>query len=141
MAASLTSVATLIIFGERFLEGAWTYLVMLPLLYLMFTYFRRRLGAPTPLEERLGLLQSQRKYLSVVETEYPTEGHHRIDNVMVTLDGSSFAEQALPAADTLCRTAGPMLGIGKIPVGIITALSGGPFFIVLLRRRAGESQL
>jgi nucleotide-binding universal stress UspA family protein len=111
VAASLTSVATLIIFEERFLEGAWTYLVLLPALYIMFTYFRRRLGDPTPLEERLGLLQSQRKYLAVVGTEYPAERRHRIENIMVTLDGSPFAEQALPAAHTLCQAydAGLML--------------------------------
>lgn len=41
----------------------------------------------------------------------------------------------LIAADTLCRVAGPRLGIGKPPVGIVTALAGGPFFIYLLRRR------
>jgi iron complex transport system permease protein len=44
----------------------------------------------------------------------------------------------LMVADTFCRTVGPPLGIGKIPVGIVTALAGGPFFIFLLRRRARE---
>ena len=51
-----------------------------------------------------------------------------------------FGAIFLMLADTLCRTVGPMLGIGKVPVGIITALAGGPFFIILLRRRAGEAQ-
>jgi len=45
----------------------------------------------------------------------------------------------LMLADTFCRTAGPMMGIGKIPVGVVTALSGGPFFIYLLRRRLRET--
>ena len=42
---------------------------------------------------------------------------------------------ALIAADTFCRTFGPWQGIGKIPVGVVTALCGGPFFVWLLRRR------
>ena len=41
----------------------------------------------------------------------------------------------LVLAETLCRNAGPWIGVSKIPVGILTALSGGPFFIYLLRRR------
>jgi len=40
----------------------------------------------------------------------------------------------LMLADTLCRTAGEWIAVGSIPVGVITALSGGPFFIFLLRR-------
>ena len=41
----------------------------------------------------------------------------------------------LMIADTFCRTYGPWQGIGKIPVGVVTVLCGGPFFILLLRRR------
>jgi hypothetical protein len=43
-----------IIFVDRFYEGAWAYFLFLPLLYLMSTIFRRRLGKPTTAEERLG---------------------------------------------------------------------------------------
>ncbi len=45
----------------------------------------------------------------------------------------------LVVAETLCRTAGPLIGVSKIPVGILTALSGGPFFIYLLRRKFREA--
>lgn len=45
----------------------------------------------------------------------------------------------LMVADTFCRTFGPWVGVGKIPVGVVTALCGAPFFIFLLRRRAGEA--
>jgi iron complex transport system permease protein len=45
----------------------------------------------------------------------------------------------LMLADTLCRTAGPLLGVNKVPVGVVTALCGGPFFIYLLRRRLRET--
>ena len=34
--------------------------------------------------------------------------------------------------DAIARVA---MGSGEAPVGVITALSGGPFFIYLLRRR------
>lgn len=46
----------------------------------------------------------------------------------------------LMLADTICRTAGPALNIGDVPVGVLTALLGGPFFIALLRRRSGEGR-
>ncbi len=41
----------------------------------------------------------------------------------------------LMGVDTLCRVVGPALRVGVIPVGVLTALCGGPFFIYLLRRR------
>jgi len=34
-------------------------------------------------------------------------------------------------ADTLARTA---FGVVEIPVGVVTALCGGPFFVYLLKR-------
>ena len=45
----------------------------------------------------------------------------------------------LMVADTVCRTVGYHLSQGEIPVGILTALCGGPFFICLLRRRLREA--
>ncbi len=42
----------------------------------------------------------------------------------------------LVAADTLARTA---FGAVEIPVGVVTALCGGPFFIYLLRREGGRA--
>ncbi len=40
----------------------------------------------------------------------------------------------LVVADTFCRSTVLWFG-GELPVGVITALSGGPFFLVLLRRQ------
>ena len=42
----------------------------------------------------------------------------------------------LMLADSFCRTAGEWVNLSDLPVGIITAFCGGPFFIFLLRRRA-----
>ncbi len=47
----------------------------------------------------------------------------------------------LMIADTIGRTVGHYAGVGDIPVGILTALSGGPFFIYLLRRRLREVEI
>jgi hypothetical protein len=57
-AAVLTTGATLVIFGERFIEGAWTYFVFIPALYGAFTYFRDRYGEPSPEMEYLGQLDA-----------------------------------------------------------------------------------
>ena len=57
----------------------------------------------------------------------------------VAVIASGFVGAAgLMAAETLCRTIGPWVGAGRVPVGILTALIGGPFFIYLLRRRFRE---
>jgi iron complex transport system permease protein len=44
------------------------------------------------------------------------------------------------AAEWLCRSIGPTFNVSIIPVGIITAAAGGPFFIFLLRRRFMEAR-
>jgi len=56
---------------------------------------------------------------------------HRRLVLLAGLAGAIF----LMLADTACRTAGEWVGLAEIPVGVVTALAGGPFFIVLLRRR------
>jgi len=60
---------------------------------------------------------------------------HRRLAVVCGFGGAIF----LMAADTLCRTAGDLIRIGEMPVGIVTALCGGPFFIFLLRRKFREA--
>ncbi|MBN1943242.1 MAG: iron ABC transporter permease [Phycisphaerae bacterium] len=59
---------------------------------------------------------------------------HRRLTIVAGFGGAMF----LMLADTLCRLMGAWFQLGEIPVGVITALAGGPFFIVLLRRRARE---
>ena len=61
--------------------------------------------------------------------------HHRL-LIVSGLGGAMF----LMVADTLCRLLGSWLRIGEVPVGIVTALCGGPFFIILLRRRFREGR-
>ena len=69
IAALLTTGATIIIFEERFFEGAWTYFLLVPMLYFVFTYYRNRLGSPPQVEERLGAIISEQRYLPTVLEE------------------------------------------------------------------------
>jgi len=56
---------------------------------------------------------------------------HRRLTVVCLFVGAIF----LVVCDTLCRYIGIAADLGKVPVGIVTALLGGPFFIWLLRNR------
>jgi len=58
---------------------------------------------------------------------------HRILLPSATLAGATF----LILADSVART---VISPNALPVGIITALSGGPFFLYLLRRSRTESE-
>jgi nucleotide-binding universal stress UspA family protein len=129
-AAALTTGATLIIFEERFFEGAWTYLIFIPALYAVFTYFRNRLGEPTAEADYMGLLDSA-QLAGFGFGQYPVEAaasgeqapapveitwqpepieHSRwrerrvdIKRLLVLLDGSSYAERALGIARVICK--------------------------------------
>lgn len=127
LAAVLTTGATVIIFYERFLKGAWLYIPLVSGLYIFFSYFRGRLGAPSPVLDRLGQREEAFYGLGIPPGQavpapvlvdptaleplplsaiswrgQPAEVH----KVMVTLDGSEFAERALPIAEAICRATG-----------------------------------
>ncbi len=131
VAAILTTGATVIIFGERFLEGAWTYLLFIPVLYVFFSYFRNTLGDPSPVAERLGQLEEAMREgfgfgqagavaqpdLAFTPVAVVADGlaaraaagngwdldQLRPSRVLIPLDGSPFAEQALPMAQSVCE--------------------------------------
>ncbi len=100
LAALLTTLATIIIFRERFLEGVWIYFIFIPVLYFGFTFFRRRLGDPTPLEDRIGRLTAERRYLPLFE-QTELEQEVKISKILVPLDGSDLAEESLSVAQSL----------------------------------------
>lgn len=140
LASVLTTSATVIIFEERFLEGAWTYLLFIPILYFMFTYTRNQLGEPTPEMDYLGQLDAaqlagfgfgqlptgaavRRSPIPVappqpvkfvwqpapIEQSIWREERMTFNKVVVLLDGSFFAAQALPMAKSICKAAGAKL--------------------------------
>jgi nucleotide-binding universal stress UspA family protein len=136
IAALLTSGATLIIFVERFLEGAWAYFLFIPILYVAFSYFRQRIGAPSPEMDYLGHIDSnllagfgfgqtlpqgetngngEKVPLKLswmpepVLTQQKFNGTIKFQHVVTLLDGSDNAAQALPMAQFICETTGAHL--------------------------------
>ncbi len=138
IAALLTSSATAIIFEERFLEGAWTYFVFIPILYVMFTLFRARLGDPSPEMDYLGQLDAAQlagfgfgqvspvlvspgrgraesaevTWLPAPKEKSKWRGQYMaMRNIAVLLDGSNFAAQAIPLAETISKATGAHLSL------------------------------
>jgi len=131
IAALVTSAATIIIFEERFFDGAWTYLLFIPLLYILFTFSRNRLGEPSPEMDYLGQLDAAqlagfgfgqmatetvpmngRRKGRRVEVSWqpdPKERSHwreekvAIHNMVVLLDGSDYAAMALKWAKSVSK--------------------------------------
>ena len=129
VASLLTTGATLIIFEERFLEGAWTYLVFIPIIYAGFTYFRNRMGEPNPEIDYLGQLDAAQLagfgfgqmavelkstflngnggsevswHPDPVDSKW-YEHVAEIKNIAVLLDGSKEAAQAIPMAKVVAK--------------------------------------
>ena len=100
-AAILTSGATAIIFEERFTEGAWLYVVILPVLYLAFWRIRGRLGAPRSVENRIGKMLSS-SYLPPYLSDELYAGVI-YDDILVPLDRGPAAELGLAQAQTMAR--------------------------------------
>ena len=141
VAAILTTGATLIIFEERFLEGAWTYFVFIPIIYVGFTYFRSRMGEPNPEIDYLGQLDAAQLAgfgfgQMPVKARVPAlngdngvevawhpdpvdskwyEHKAEIKNIAVLLDGSKEAAQAIPMAKAVAKAT-------KAQVTIISAI-------------------
>ena len=145
-AAILTSVATILIFKERFLEGAWTYFLFLPALYWVFTHYRVRLGEPMALDDELGRFMVGR-YLLPYQREARPEDDTTFQRVLVPLDGSSFAEHALPIAQVIAKAYdGEVTLLSVVPDAAAASEPGpsgkGPGEIVrYLEQAAGQIEL
>jgi nucleotide-binding universal stress UspA family protein len=138
MAAILTTGATGVIFVERFTEGAWTYLLFVPMLYVIFSYSRTRLGAPSAAMDYLGRLNAAqlagfgfgqmdpatgtvtvkverledlRWEPAPIQQSKWREREVEIKNVAILLDASSYAEGALPWAEMIAKQNGAHLTI------------------------------
>ncbi len=126
VAALLTTGATFIIFGERFYEGAWTYLIFIPVLYAAFSFYRNRLGAPNSVEDRLGIIVARQRQLldytddQTNQTENLPENLSangsgaRLGKFLIPLDGSMLAEQSLPISRKLAVDFGAHLILATI---------------------------
>ena len=102
IAALLTSVATLIIFKERFFEGAWAYFVMVPAFYAVLDHYRRKLGSPPVVEDRLGQILAGKAF--VPQTFYHKRAEDSvIRRIVVPLDGKAESEQVMPLVRQLAQ--------------------------------------
>ncbi|MDP2270433.1 MAG: universal stress protein [Archangium sp.] len=113
LAALVTSGAAGLIFFERFAEGAWTYALLVPALYLGFSRFRARLGPPSRVEERLGrVLLENKSFVLRQPSAWPR-------TVLAIVDGSQESEPAILSA----ASTGAMLGasVGVAAVGVADA--------------------
>jgi len=149
IAAVLTTGATAIIFEERFFEGAWTYLLFIPILYVGFSFSRSMLGEPDPVLDYLGGLDTALlagfgfgqmapaavtaggSAVSAPEITWDPEPIERsnwrneyktIKKIAVLLDGSVYAAQALPAAKRICRETGASMTL----ISGVKSYSHGP---------------
>lgn len=105
IAAVLTTAATIVIFEERFTEGAWFYLVITPIFYAAFTLFRKRLGKPELIAERIGMSIAS-STLSQAGGVYHTSHGITFRNILLPLDQTPAAEFALSCAQTIARNYG-----------------------------------
>jgi nucleotide-binding universal stress UspA family protein len=148
IAATLTTGATAIIFEERFMEGAWTYLLFIPILYIGFSFSRSYLGEPDPVLDYLGGLDTallagfgfgQMAPATVpagssaptreitwepepIEQSNWRDDYKTIKKIAVLLDGSVYAAQALPAAKRLCQATGASMTL----ISGVKSYSHGP---------------
>jgi nucleotide-binding universal stress UspA family protein len=149
IAAVLTTGATAIIFEERFFEGAWTYLLFIPILFIGFSISRSHLGEPDPVLDYLGGLDTallagfgfgQMAPAAVtvggslaappeitwdpepIERSNWRNEYKTIKKIAVLLDGSVYAAQALPAAKRICRETGASMTL----LSGVKAYSHGP---------------
>jgi nucleotide-binding universal stress UspA family protein len=136
VAALLTTSSTLIIFTERFRDGVWTYFLFIPMFFIVFTYFRNRLGVPSSIMEYLGRFEAAQlagfgygqmavqkvltngDTIEEVEIAWQPEPIEKsrwreeritIGRIAVLLDGSTYAAQAIPYARAVAQATGAHL--------------------------------
>jgi len=103
-ASILSTLATLIIFEERFLEGAWMYFLLVPAFFIIFRHFRNKLGVPSRLQDRLKVTLESTPFTPMRRMIPGTV--YNLKKILVPLDGTDNAESSLPAAVKLSRKYG-----------------------------------
>ncbi|MEA3338035.1 MAG: universal stress protein [Chloroflexota bacterium] len=121
-AAVLSTGATTIIFVERFTEGAWLYIPMIAGLFLFFTYFRRKLGDPSPLMEELGQREQAMWGLGI-----PPGSADLPDAAMVDFGSTLAAQAAITGTDQLIVPASSWRGEKAEIDKVVVSLDGSEF--------------
>lgn len=102
IAAVLTTLATIVIFEERFFSGAWFYFLTVPMFYGVFSYFRKQLGKPAVISERIGATLSS-STLPQYNSLYLYHAGVSFKNILVPLGQSPSSEYSLSCAQTIAR--------------------------------------
>lgn len=135
--AMCASFATFIIFEERFKDGAWSYLVMVPLLYFAFDYFRRRLGTPPELIDIH--LSSAISAAPIDITKLQARTIYRVKKILVPLNGNSSPEVAFHAAIKIATKFGSELSPAHVESPSQAEVDGADYLNELQRQWSGES--
>lgn len=93
--ALCASFAAIIIFEERFMEGAWSYLIMVPGLYFIFNFYRERLGPPSEVGHHLHEVINASPLPLELEQN---QAEHKISKILVPLSGEALPEFAFHLA-------------------------------------------
>lgn len=108
LAALVTTAAAGLIFYERFTEGAWAYFILVPLLYVGFTQFRKRLGSPMLVDEQLGRsLAEHKSFTPVLAPAWPGK-------TLALVDGSPDGDALLLAAAAMNTSLASELLVGVV---------------------------
>lgn len=107
--ALCASFATFIIFKERFTDGAWTYFIMIPLLYAVFDFFRKKLGSPpNNLNQRItAVINSSPINLNEKMDTYS----FNVKKILVPLDSNADSEYAFHQANRIANKMGSEIKI------------------------------
>jgi hypothetical protein len=124
LAALVTSGAAGLIFFERFAEGAWTYALLVPALYLGFSRYRARLGPPTSLEERIGRVLENKSFVLRPPSAWPR-------TVLAVVDGAQDSEPAILSAASVGAMLGASTGVASVGV------AGAEAYLSALQRLFG----
>lgn len=144
LAATFTSVATVVLFYERFADGVWLYALLVPALALSFNVVRRMCGDPGVSAERIGRLVSSRgsetlDFLAMDREPEPAE----LDELLDYLSSDSPNPRDLPLAVAYRRSrsaAGPLRICVPLD-GSALAEAALPYVVALARVRTVELEL
>ncbi|MDP1828021.1 MAG: universal stress protein [Archangium sp.] len=110
LAALVTTAAAGLIFFERFAEGAWTYFLLVPVLFAGFSRFRSRLGAPNDLDARIGrVLLENKSFVVGPRSDWPRLA-------LAVVDGDAASETALLGACSVGVALGASVGVVALAV-------------------------
>jgi nucleotide-binding universal stress UspA family protein len=119
-AAVFTSLATVVLFYERFGDGVWLYGLLVPVLAFGFAAVRRQRGDPGALADRMGMLVSNQGPGSTGQISFGDEPHaDDLAAAVEHLEGLGSDPCRLPTA-LVYRVAGP----GALPWRVCVPLDG-----------------